>query len=126
MDYKDDFVSGDVVEFKVDGRTFEYKPVTAGQENDWLNEYLVPEKDTETGKIKNVTDNSKLNKCKLRNLVGVPWPKDKIKEIIGIDSEWKDLNNDQRWDLLSKLNPTLFSEIIINISKIDNPKKKQN
>ena len=42
--YEEDFVKEDLIEFDIDGRKFKYKPITAGQENEWLNEYMYIEK----------------------------------------------------------------------------------
>jgi len=121
MDYKNDFVNEEVVEFQVDERVFGYKPTTAGDENDWLNEYMVPNEDG----TRLVQDSSKLNKCKLKNLVTVPWPKELIQQLIGLSKDWCNLNYGERWEVLSKLNPSLFSEIIKKINQIDNPLKKK-
>ena len=115
IDLMKDFVNETVVELKIKGRTgFKYKPVTAGQENEWINEYIVPDEEG-----KGVQDLAKLNKCKMRNLVGVPYTKEHIEKILGEPKEWKDLNHDQRWKLLQKINPNLFSKIILAMNKVD-------
>ena len=121
MDYKDDFVNEELVEFDIEGRKFSYKPVTAGEENDWLNEYIVPSEDNK----RMIQDTSKLNKCKVRNLKQVPYTKEDIKGLIQVDKSWDQLNINQRWNVLSKLKPKIFSDIIININRIDNPVKKK-
>lgn len=109
-----DFVSEEYKEFEVDGRKFKYKPVTAGDENDWINEYLEIGEDGKTRQ--NI---KKLNECKLRNLVEVPYTREVIQKILNIDKEWKDLGKEQRLSLLKKLNPRVFSAIITNINSID-------
>lgn len=108
-----EFVNEDIVEFEIDKEKFKYKPVTAGEENEWLNEYMV-EKD---GKF--FQDLNKVNQCKIRNLIEVPWDKSKILNIIGIEKDWSELSKEQRWNLLSKLNPKSFSQIILKINDID-------
>lgn len=99
-----------IVKFKVEGKEYGYKPTTAGEENEWLNEYIRPD---------GTQDFSQLNKCKLRNLREVPWNKEEIKEITGIDKEWKELNKEQRWSVLCKLKPAIFTKIVREIKKID-------
>lgn len=108
-----EFVNEKIVEFEIDKEKFKYKPVTAGEENEWLNEYMV-EKD---GKF--FQDLNKVNQCKTRNLIEVPWDKSKILNIIGIEKDWSELSKEQRWNLLSKLNPKSFSKIILKINEID-------
>lgn len=111
-----DFVNEDVVEFEIDKKKFKYKPTTAGEENDWLNEYMVTNNE---GKPEQ--DFSKLNKCKVVNIKSVPYDKETIMNIIGINKEWKDLDRDQRWSLLRKLKPAMFDKIIRKLNDIDRP-----
>lgn len=119
-EFEEDFVNEEAEEFKIDDRIFGYKPTTAGQENDWANEYI--EKNKDGIYQENI---AKLNICKMRNLVKVPWNRETINKIVGIDKEWVDLNNEQRWQLLSKLKPIVFSQIIKKISKIDQATEKK-
>jgi hypothetical protein len=113
--YEDDFVLEDIIEFEIEGRKFAYKPVTAGDESDWIEEYM----EEENGKYKQ--NLSKLNECKTRNLVKVPYDKETINKMIQVDKEWKDLSKEQRWNLLKKLKPAMFSKIILKINELDNP-----
>lgn len=118
MEYENDFINEDLVEFKVDNKIFEYKPTTAGDENSWMNEYM----EFENGKA--IQNLSKINECKIRNIMSVPYDKSTIKKIIGTEKEWKNLNNQEKWSLMSKLNPKLFDKIIIKINKIDSGDNK--
>ena len=120
MDYEEHFAKEELHEFKIGG-DFAYKPVMAGQENDWANEYL--EIDKETGKYKE--NIAKLNKCKMRNLMKVPYGKELIKEKIGKSKEWSELNHLERWELLRKLTPAIFTQIINEINKADRPTEKK-
>ena len=113
---EEDFVNEEIVEFEIDKKKFKYKPTTAGEENDWLNEYMVTDKE---GKPKQ--DFSKLNKCKVDNIKSVPYDKETIMKIIGIDKEWKNLNKEEKWRLLGKLKPGIFDKIIRKINDIDRP-----
>lgn len=121
--YESDFVNEDIVEFEIESRKFGYKPVTAGEESEWVDEYMETDKDG-----KNKQNFKKLTQCKVRNLVKVPYTQENIKKILSLDKEWKDLNKDQRWNLLSKLKPAVFTKIIQRINKIDNsdPEVKKN
>lgn len=112
-----DFVDEKIVKFKIDGKEYGYKPTTAGEENEWLNEYVLQD---------GTQDFSKLNKCKLRNLKEVPWSREEINSAIGVDKEWKELNKEQRWAVLSKLKPAIFTKIIQEINKIDSADQKKN
>ena len=123
MDLNKDFVDESVVDIIIEGRVFKFKPTTAGDENDWLKDYMV--KDEEGKKL--VQDLSLLNKCKLRNLVHVPYSKEVLVKLNNLDKDWKDLNPEERWQVLSKLKPSLFSAIISKMNEVDsgqNVKKK--
>jgi len=114
LEYEEDFVNEEVVDFEIEGRKFKYKPTTAGNENAWVNEYI------EIVNGKPVQNLAKLNECKIRNLKGVPYSQEMIQKIIGINKEWKDLNDKDKWKLLSQLKPGTFDKIIIKINGIDN------
>ena len=114
MTHDNDFVSEEIVEFNIDERTFGYKPVTAGEENDWLNLYLKIDSEGKT-----YQDFTMLNRLKLNNLVKVPYDKELIKLKIGVDKNWSKLSNDEKYKFLGKLRPSLFSKIIDSINKID-------
>ena len=114
MMYENDFVKEEVVSFEVDGRRFVYLPTTAGVENDWLNQYMYL---SDTGKP--VHDFSKLNRLKLLRLTEVPYGAKVIQGCVGVEKEWKDLTDDQRWRLLRSLNGSMFDKILTEITKID-------
>jgi hypothetical protein len=116
MGYEEDFVNEESVEFDVDGRKFKYKPTTAGDENGWVDEYM------EIGEDGKAHQNlRKVNECKIRNLVEVPYDETTIGKIIGVSKAWKDLSNEEKWKLMSKLKPSTFDKIIIAMNKIDSP-----
>jgi hypothetical protein len=127
--YEDDFVKEETVELPVEGRTgFIYKPTTAGDENDWLEEYTeVKEFKDDTGaiRVKYVTNLSKLNECKMRNIVEVPYGEDAILNITGKGKPWKLMNKTERWNMLKKLKPSVFNAILEAIKEVDNPPKKK-
>ena len=114
MDLMKDFVNEETITFKIDEREFAYKPVTSEQENEWLKEYM---RVNEYGEA--YQDLSQLNKCKLRNITKVPYTKEIIKKIINVDKEWDGLSKEERFKLLGKLKPTLFTNIIRKINSID-------
>lgn len=117
MGHENDFVSDEVVDLEIKGYekgAFKYKPTTAGEENDWLSDYM------EIGPDGKPRQNfAKLNKLKMNNLTAVPYDKDMIKKIIGIEKDWCDLNIDQRWKVLGKLKGTVFDKILNAITKVD-------
>ncbi len=116
MVFENDFIKDDETrKFQVEGREFEYKLTTAEQENNWLNEYMV----VKDGKASQ--DFTRLNNLKVTNLVGVPYDKETIKNVIGVEKEWKELDIDLRLRFLGKLKPSIFSGIISAISRVDDP-----
>jgi hypothetical protein len=119
MGYEEDFVKDEIVEFDVEGRKFKYKPTTAGDENEWIDEYM---EIGESGKAK--PNLKKVNECKIRNLVEVPYDEKTIANIIGISKAWKDLSNEEKWKLMSKLKPETFNKIITSMNKIDSPNEE--
>lgn len=123
MEWKDDFANEEVVDLRIKDRPgFRYRPVTAGDENDWLGQYVTLGEDGKT-----VHDFAALNKCKLlNNLIDVPYSKSEIKEMIGVDCEWKMLIMDDKWKLLRKLKAKFFSSLIIAMAKIDSGDKLKN
>jgi len=118
MQFEEDFVKEDLVEFEIEGRKFKYKPTTAGDESGWIDEYM----EIKDGKMRQ--NLQKLTECKIRNLVEVPYNKELIKKIIGIDKEWKQLTKEEKWKLFSKLKPGTFDKIIRKINEIDSPNEQ--
>lgn len=128
--YEDDFMKEDIVELPVKGRTgFMYKPTTAGDENDWLEEYTEVKEvsNKETGNISNkyVTNLSKMNECKMRNLIKVPYDVETMKQITGSDKSWEKMNKTERWNLIRNLKPSVFNAILEAIKEVDNPPQKK-
>jgi len=67
-----------------------------------------------------------LNRCKLRNLISVPYSKELISKLLGTDNlDWKGLSSDLRWKLISKLTPSTFDKIMNNIKRINAGDKKK-
>lgn len=117
MEYEEDFVNEELVEFEIEGRKFKYKPTTAGDENAWIDEYMEIGED---GKPKQ--NLQKVNQCKIRNIIEVPYGRELISKMIGVDKEWKSMSQEERWKLISKLKPSTFDKIFIKMNEIDSPK----
>ena len=117
MEYEEDFVNEELVEFEIEGRKFKYKPTTAGDENAWIDEYMEIGED---GKPKQ--NLQKVNQCKIRNIIEVPYGRELINKMIGVDKEWKGMSQEERWKLISKLKPSTFDKIFIKMNEIDSPK----
>jgi len=115
MQFEEDFITEDLVEFEIDGKTFKYKPTNAGDELDWAEEYI----EIVDGKPKQ--NLKKITQCKVRNIQEVPYNKELIKKITGVDKAWKNLTKEERWTLFSKLKPSTFDKIIKKINEIDSP-----
>lgn len=117
MKYEEDFATEEIIDLKVKGYKkgdFRYKPTTAGEENEWISEYMEVGEDN-----KPRTNFAKLNRLKLNNLSAVPYDQTMIKKMIGLDKEWKDLNIDERWSLLGKLRGNVFDKILNAINDFD-------
>lgn len=115
--YEEDFVDESIVEFIIDNKKFTYKPVTAGEENSWLDECMTLGED---GKLKQSF--SKLNECKVMNIRSVPYDEDTIQKIVGaVNTQWSNLSKELRWKLLGKLKGKMFDKIFAEITRIDKP-----
>jgi len=115
MEFEEDFVKEELIEFEIEGKKFKYKPTTANDELEWADDYL----EIVDGKPKQ--NLKKVTQCKIRNLIEVPYNKELIKKITGLDKEWKDLTREERWDVFGKLKPGTFDEILKKINDIDSP-----
>ncbi len=118
MTHEEDFVKEEIIEFEIEGKKFGYKPVTANDELDWAEEYI----EIVDGKPKQ--NLGKITKCKIRNLVEVPYDKETINKIIGVDKVWELLSQEERWNLIGKLKPKVFDKIILKIQDVDLPDKE--
>ena len=116
---EDDFVKDETVKLEIDGRTFEYKPTTGGEEIDWLNEYMVTTYDEDKKKEVTTRDFAILNKLKLKNITGAPYSKETINKMTGIDKEFKDMTADQRLIVLGRLKGATLNKIIDAMTKYD-------
>ena len=115
MKYENDFVDEKPIEIDIEGRKFKYKPVTGGDENNWLKYMMMVDSETKLTKI----NWSEYNKQKLGNIISVPYDKDLINKILGIEKEWSNLSSEERFKLLSKLKPGLFDKLINAMKKVD-------
>lgn len=113
----EDFAETNPVELKLSREGFKYLPVTGGIESDWLNEVMSIDPETKQP----ITDWSKYNKLKLERITQVPYDRERIKKISGIDKEWNELKGKEKYNFLSKLNPKIFNELIEAIKQVDEP-----
>lgn len=114
----DDFVVEDVVSLDVEGYPADswlYKPTTAGDENDWLGEYMSFDSE---GKPKQ--DFSVLNKLKMSNIVGVPYTREVLKELSGLDKDWDAYTVSEKWIVFSRMKAKVFDRVLTAINAYDN------
>lgn len=122
----DFFVNEDLKEFKIHGKVFKYKPVNAGDELDWVEDYLdevevvIP---GETPKIIKKQNDGKLSICKLRNIIEVPFSQELCKKMTKLDKPYSDYNNQDKDLLFRKVHPTIYNLLIVEVDKIKNSKK---
>ena len=117
MGYEEDFVKEEFVELDIEGYEkgdFVYKPTTAGEENDWINDYVYTD---EEGKTRQ--DFGKLNMLKLSNLVSVPYSRETLKVMSGVDKDWSDMKREEKWKVIRKLKPIVFDKIIKAVNSVD-------
>lgn len=114
MQHEEDFVKEGLVQFEIDKKIFVYKPTTAGDETEWMDEYM------EIGPDNKPKQNfAKITQCKLRNLKQVPYDKELINKMIKVDKTWEQLDKEQRWAFLGKLKPVVFNQIMTKVNEID-------
>jgi len=115
MGYENDFVDETPVKVDVEGRTFFYKPTTGRDENEWLQDLMKYDEKTKTMSMSIANFNKKM----LCNITSVPYDKEHIKKIVGVDKEWSDLNENEKYKLLSQLRPGVFDKLVKAIKQVD-------
>ena len=114
MGYEKYFVMEDTVKFKIDGLEFVYKPMTAGEELDRLDEYT---KIDDRGRP--IQDLKRITELKLTRIIKAPFSKSFIKKLIGIDKEWEELDDNEKLQFFRKAKPNFVSKIIDKIQELD-------
>ena len=124
------FVKGELIDFEFEGNTLKYKPVDAGDQLDWMPDYMdeVEEEQIVEGKKKKVTvskvNRSKLMVCNMRNIVEMPISQETIKNIINVDKPFTELSGREKDKLFRGLGGDTFGKLRDKISEITNHKKK--
>ena len=121
------FVNTETVTINASGFDFQLKPVTGGDELDWIDDYteLKEEQDASGQKIIVARNNlSKLSLCKLRNIVGVPFSEDKLKEL-GFNKPFDKFDNSEKDAMFVKLPGTLLTVLIKEIDALKRSVKKK-
>ena len=108
----DDFVNDEEVELNISVKGFYYSPATAGDELDWIDKYTI----VKDGESK--VDRAILTRCKLNKIMKVPYSDEVLNKITG-KSDYSNYSYDDKQKLFNKLKPSLLSEIMIAINKID-------
>jgi len=127
MDKCDFFVKSETKDIVIEKLTFKYKPVNAGDELEWIEDYLEDKIEIgEDGKEKAVkrTNFGKLSMCKLRNIQEVPFNTEELEKLTGVNKSFKNFTNQQKDKLFSKLNPIIYNQLITAIDNINKHKKK--
>jgi len=149
MGVKDLFNDEEINEFEIEGieffgnNKFKYKTMTIEDDLKWTSEYL----EFVDGKPKihfNI-----LNKLKIENLLEIPWnnlvyyeckkcekeyskklnecgcknkdfkEKRLIKDLCGINKEWKSMDVEEKWKFINKLKPVIGDKILKKMKEID-------
>ena len=115
MGYEDDFVNETPVEITIGKRIFKYKPTTSGNENDWLKDTMYFDPVSKLSKLDWGLHNIK----KLSNIVEVPYTKEEIKKLTGLDKDWKDFNENEKYNLFKQLKAEIFDKLIVGMKNVD-------
>lgn len=114
MGKKDHFTDGKVIKFKVDGETFGYLPISTGEMLDWASELSeIDEKGNPTASLKRISER------KVERIVEVPYSKQELKEVTGLDKEWNKYTAQEKMAFFRKMKYSIFSEIANEIQKIN-------
>lgn len=132
MDKNDFFIKdNDTKTFDVHGESFVYKVTDANDELSWIDDYTyeveeeyVTDEGEKKKRVVSKINRSKLAKCKLRNIIQIPYTREEIKEICGINKEFKDFTRVEKDVLFGKLNPNIMDLIIKKIDGLNSNKKK--
>lgn len=107
-------------EFEIGDFTFEYEPLTPWEKLNYSHIYMDPNglggKEISWGKYGLVTA------CKIK---AVPWGRDKLKEMAGVDKEWAGMTFHERLEVITQLNEDLQKEVAENIIKKEVIKKQE-
>ena len=124
---KEDFISKEKIhELKVFDEIFKYKEPTAGDELDWLKDYTEFEEVIIEGKkfIKSSENEAKLSVCKLRNIFEVPFNKEELNQMVGVNKNFKDFTPEEKDLFFRKLDPKIYNMLIRYIDDIKLQKKE--
>jgi len=122
----DFFINEENKQIKVKGQLFKYKPVNAGDELEWANDYLERKIIIKNNKEFEIMEQNfaKLSLCKLRNITEVPFKKEDLQKITNLKKEYKDYTNSEKDLLFKKLNPQIYNNLVKEIDKINSNQKK--
>jgi len=127
MEKKHFFVKeNDIVKLDVFGQKFKYKRADADDELDWVEDYQERHIEKVDGKkvVRFKENLKKLSKCKLRNIVEVPFTQEELKGVCGLDKPYSEYTNEDKDMLFGRLNGTVLNELINKIDKINKHQKK--
>ena len=127
MDKNNFFVKDEIKEADVLGHKFKFKAVNADDELNWIEEYREEKvvKDKEGNEKVIFKENlAKLAKCKLRNIVEVPFSREELKGISCLDKEFKDYTNEDKDKLFGQLSPDIMSRLIKIVDSTRTNQKK--
>lgn len=122
----DFIVNEELVEINVKGEVFKYKPATTGDELEWIKDYSsYVEKEIEGKKVTVYeADEGKLSLCKLRNIMEVPFTREELNKICGINKEFKDFNGSEKDLLFKRFDGLIFNALIKGIDATKKAKKE--
>ncbi len=112
--WRDQLVKGDLITVEVQGMKFSFK------EWDTAKDARVSADCSIIKDGKRDVDMSVYHKELLLSLEEVPYDKEDIKEFIGEDKEWKDLDRDQKWAFIGKQNKHLSAELVDAMEQAQN------
>jgi hypothetical protein len=118
---------GELIDINVEGLVFKFRKITADDALNWLEECKekTKGKDEEGNeKIETKINMVKFAKTKLRNIMEVPFSREELKEIAGIDKDFKDYESADKDALFSQLNPKIMNRLFNFIDETSSNQKK--
>lgn len=108
------FVDEKEVNIEVFGEIFKFKPVTGGDELDWMDDYIDEEEVEIDGKkyLERKENKKKLNLCKLRNITSIPYSKEELNATFNINKEFKDFTKNEKDLFFRKLDAKVLGVLL--------------
>ena len=121
------FKKTELNDINIDGEIFKYKPLTAGDELDWMPDYMEKVEVVDDKGVKTLItkqNNVKLAVCKFRNIMELPFTKEELVEITKLDLDYSEYTNTQKDNLFRMLDSNIYGKLALAIDEVNKNQKK--